>query len=225
MATQVNPDDPNATGAARLQSMVQGARTPGSPSMAGKPDVQAGRVSFPAPPGLNTAPPGRPAQPNPLDKSRQPGAAPAPGASTPSAAAPSAATPSPQPGSPQPASGAASSQTAGTGAPAPPPAPPDPNSPGGMATQTFSSPTLPPEVGVGTQVQTPQGTVSSTPQGQRLALSPEGQMQFKEKMAQLRGRFTVPKVMKGMQGLPQMDLKLGASNFDPFGGRFHGRDE
>lgn len=74
-------------------------------------------------------------------------------------------------------------------------------------------------------MQTPYGTVSSGPNGaQKLALDANGQQKYKETMAALRGRFTVPKVMKGMQGLPELELKLGASNYDPWSGRYHGRE-
>jgi hypothetical protein len=229
MPTQVNPDDPNATGAARLQAMVGGARDPGTPSMAGKPGVQAGRFAFPNPPAPASAPPGRPAngaraamagtQPS------QPGT-PAPGAAPTLAAPPSAAAPPPTPGSSQPAPGAGSQTTKGVGAPVPPP-PPALDALGGAATQTFTSATIPPAGSVlpGSQVQTPLGTVSAGADGsQRLALDANGQQRYKEAMAALRGRFAVPKVMKGMADLPEMELKLGASNFDPFSGRFHGKD-
>lgn len=221
MATQVRPDDPNATGAARLQSMVGGKREPGSPSMAGKPGVQAGRFSFPPPPAVNTAPPGRPATPAP-----QPGI-PAPGAAPSSAAPPqAAATPPSTPGSPQPAPGAGSSQTKGVGAPEAPPAPTvDQN---GQATQTFASATIPKPGSVqpGTSVQTPFGTATHNPAtgGSALALDANGQQKYKESMAALRSKFTVPRVMKGMTGLPEMELKLGVFNFDPFSGRFLGKD-
>jgi len=97
---------------------------------------------------------------------------------------------------------------------------------GGAATQTFTSATIPPAgvVAPGSQVQTPYGTVSAGPAGQRLALDANGQQKYKESVAALRGKFAVPRVMKGMTGLPDMELKLGASNFDPFSGRFHGRE-
>jgi hypothetical protein len=227
MPTQISPDDPNATGAGRLQAMV-GGRTPGTPSFAGRPAPGAGRFAFPAPPAPATAPVGKPpdgarkAMAGGAPQPQQPGVAPAPGvAPSPAATPPSAATP-PTPGSSQPAPGAGSSQTRGTGAPAAPPPPTvDAN---GQATQTFASPTIPPAVAPGTTVQTPYGTVSDTPSGQRLTLDPAGQQRYKEKVAALRARFTTPRVMKGMHGLPQMTLKLGESNFDPFSGRFHGKE-
>lgn len=224
MPTQVNPDSPTATGAGRLQAMVDGARTPGSPSMAGKPGVQPGRHSFPAPPAPATAPPGKPP-----DGARaamggaapsQPGT-PAPGAAPTPAAPQSAAAPPPQtPGSLKPAPGAGSSTTAGVGAPAAPTV--DSN---GQATQTFTSPTIPPAGSVmpGTTVQTPYGTVSADKPGV-LAMDANGQQRYKESVAKLRAKFATPRVMKGMAGLPQMDLKLGASNFDPFSGRFLGKE-
>lgn len=227
MPTQVNPDNPNATGAGRLQAMVDGARTPGSPSMAGKPGVQPGRHSFPAPPAPATAPPGRPP-----DGARaamaggtqppQPGT-PAPGAAPTPSAPPQAAAPPSTPGSPQPAPGAGSSTTRGVGAPAAP-APPTVDA-NGQATQTFTSPTIPPagSVAPGTTVQTPYGTVSADHPGM-LAMDANGQQRYKESVAKLRSKFTTPRVMKGMAGLPQMDLKLGASNFDPFSGRFLGKE-
>src|SRR3972149_1356954 len=160
MPTHVNPDDPNATGAARLQSMVGGARDPGSPPPGGHP-----------PP----APPRAPAPPPPST-----------------------------PGPPQPAPGAGSQKTTGVGAPAAP-APPALDAAGGAATQTFTSATIPPQGSVlpGSQVQTPLGTVSAGPDGsQRLALDANGQQKDKESLAALRSKFAVPKVMKGMQGLP-----------------------
>lgn len=226
MPTQVNPDSPTATGAGRLQAMVNGPRDPGTPSMAGKPGVQPGRHSFPAPPAPATAPPGKPpdgarkamqggAQPTP----QQPGT-PAPGAAPSSAPQPSAGAPPPTPGSPQPAPGAGSSQTAGVAAPAAPTV-----ESGGMATQTFTSVSIPKPAAVppNSTVQTPYGTVSSSkPSG--LALDAAGQQKYKESMAALRAKFTVPKVMKGMAGLPQMEIKLGASNYDAFSGRFHGKE-
>lgn len=229
MPTQVNPDNPNATGAGRLQAMV-GGREPGTPSTAGKPGVQQARYAFPAPPAPNTAPPGKPpdgarAAMGGATAPQQPGT-PAPGAAPTPAAPQSAAAPPPTPGSPQPAPGAGSSQTRGTGAPEAPPAPTvDQN---GMATQTFASATIPKPSTVqpGTAVQTPYGTASHDPAtgGSALALDAAGQQKYKESMAALRGKFTMPRVMKGMQGLPQMELKLGASNYDPFAGRYHGRE-
>lgn len=90
-----------------------------------------------------------------------------------------------------------------------------------------TSPTVPAPGSLlpGAQVQTPLGVASTAPDGsQSLALDANGQQKFKESVAALRAKFTVPKVMKGMQGLPQMELKLGSHNFDPFSGRFHGRD-
>lgn len=232
MPTDIRPDDPNATGAGRLQAMVGGPRDPGTPSMAGKPGVQAGRHSFPSPPAPNAAPAGRPpdgaraamgaAAPTP----QQPGT-PAPGAAPSSAptAAPAGAPP-PTPGSPQPAPGAGSSVGKGVGAPEAPPAPTvDQN---GQATQTFVSATIPKPgtVQPGTAVQTPYGTASHDPAtgGSALALDAAGQQKYKESMAALRSKFTVPRVMKGMQGLPQMNIRLGVPNFDPFSGRFHGKD-
>ncbi len=77
----------------------------------------------------------------------------------------------------------------------------------------------------GSSVQTPYGTASTGPDGtQRLALDAAGAQKYKESLAALRSKFSVPKVMKGMAGLPQMDLKLGAHNFDAFTGRFHGKE-
>lgn len=226
MPTQVRPDDPNATGAARLQSMI-GGRDAGTPSLAGKPGVQAGRYAFPPPPALNTAQPGKPpdgarAAMAGAPQPSQPGT-PAAGVAPPPVAQAQAATPPPSPGSPQTASAAGSSK--GEGAPAAP-APPTLDAMGGAATQTFASPTIPKSgtVAAGMSVQTPYGTVSASPTGQKLALDAAGQQKYKESMAALRSRFTVPRVMKGMTGLPEMDLKLGASNFDPFSGRFHGRE-
>lgn len=225
MPTSIRPDDPNATGAGRLQAMV-GGRQPGTPSTAGKPGVQAGRVSFPAPPAPASAPPGRPSTPSPAPmgaapKPSQPGT-PAPGVG-PSSAPTFGGAPSPTPGSPTPALGAGS--TPGVGAPAAP-APPSVDA-SGMVTQPVASATVPPPGSVlpGTTVQTPLGTVSRALDGsQRLALDAAGQQRYKEKVAALRGRFTTPRVMRGMQGLPSMDLKLGASNFDPFSGRFLGKE-
>lgn len=234
MPTQVNPNDPNATGAGRLQSMVNGPRDPGTPSMAGKPGVQAGRYSFPAPPAPPAAPPGRPASPSPAPmgsrgamgaspQPSQPGTAPAPGVGSPAASAPPTAATSPTPpGSPQPASGAGSSVSAGVAPPAPPTV--DQN---GQATQTVTSPTIPQQGTVmpGSAVQTPYGTVQTTPAGaQNLTLDANGAQRYKEAIANLRSKFTVPRVMKGMTGLPQMELKLGAPNFDPFSGKFYGKD-
>lgn len=220
MPTQVNPDNPNSTVAGSAQSMTMGARQPGTPSMAGKPGVQAGRPSTPAPPGPASSLPGRPAQPKP-----QPGT-PAPGAPAPAAqASPAVATPPATPGSPQPAPGAGSSTTApGVGAPPPPPTM---DAAGGVVTQPMTSPTIPQPGSVmpGAAVQTPYGSVSTKPDGsQSLALDANGAQKYKETMAALRSKFITPRAMKGMHGLPQMELKLGAHNFDPFSGRFHGRD-
>ena len=187
MPTQVRPDDPTATGAARLQSMVGGARTPGSPSMAGKPDVQAGRTSFPAPPTPATAPPGR--QPDGARAAMTSPGTPAAGVAPTSATPPQAVAPSSQPpGTSQPAPAAGSSQTAGVGAPAAP-APPTVDA-NGQVTQTLASPTIPKPGAImpGSSVQTPFGTVSTGPAGQRLALDANGQQKFKESMAALRGR-------------------------------------
>ena len=94
-----------------------------------------------------------------------------------------------------------------------------------MATQTFTSASVPKPASVppNSQIQTPIGTVSSQKPG-GVALDAAGQQKYKEGMAKLRGKFAVPRVMKGMTGLPEMDLKLGASNYDPFSGRFHGKE-
>jgi len=219
--TAVNPDSPTATGAGRLQAMVDG-RQPGDPSIAGKPSPQTGRFAFPNPPAPATSPVGRPPDgaraAMGVTQPQQPGT-PAPAAAPASApqAAPAGAPP-PKPGSP--------SAAAGVGSPAAPAAPTvDQN---GQATQTFASPTLPTTtdtpVPAGAQVQTPLGTVTASPRGQKLALDAAGQQRYKESMAALRSKFTVPRVLKGMTGLPQMDLKLGASNFDPFSGKFYGRE-
>lgn len=222
MPTQINPDSPTATGAGRLQAMVGGPRDPGTPSTAGKPGVQAGRTSFPAPPAPSTAPPGRQPDGARAAMTSQPGT-PAPGAAPTTAAPTQAAATPPLPGSSQPAPGAGSSVGKGVGAPTAP-APPTVDA-NGQAVQTFVSATVPKPGTIvpGISVQTPLGTVSAGPGG-RLTLDANGQQKYKESVAKLRGMFTTPKVMKGMQGLPEMDLKLGASNFDVFSGRFHGRE-
>lgn len=227
MPTQVQPDNPNATLTARAQSIVGGPRDPGTPSMAGKPNVQPGATTSPNPPAPATAPVGRPAQPTPAPTTSPGTPAPAAGPSPAATSAPSAATPPTQPGGPTtPAAGAGSQVTQGTGpgAPAAPAAPTVDAS--GQATQTFTSPTLPTAgtVTPGAQVQTPLGTVSASPSGNKLALDAVGQQKYKETMAALRSKFTLPRVLKGMTGLPQMELKLGASNFDPFSGRFLGKE-
>lgn len=85
MPSQPNPDSPYL--ASRLQATL-GVRAPGTPSQAGSPDVQVGRVSFPAPPAPASAPVGRPSNP----------VAPAPAAVVPTAPA---ATPSASPSSGQ----------------------------------------------------------------------------------------------------------------------------
>lgn len=236
MPTNVNPDDPFATTAARTQAAVGGPRDPGTPSIAGKPGVQAGRTTAPAPPAPATAPVGRPPTPAPAPvgsraamgggKPTQPGTA-APAAVPPTAApaTPAAATP-PTPGSPQPAAAAGSSVTTGVGAPAAPAAPAV-DAAGNPVAAMPTAPTVPPPGTLlpGAQVQTPLGVASTSPDGsQSLALDANGAQKYKETMAALRNKFTVPKVMKGMQGLPAMELKLGSHNFDPFSGRFHGRD-
>jgi hypothetical protein len=98
---------------------------------------------------------------------------------------------------------------------------------GAVTSTSLASPTIPKPGTVipGSTVATPYGTVSASPDGtQRLALDAAGQQKYKESVAALRSKFTLPRAMKGMQGLPAMQLKLGASNFDPFSGRFHGRD-
>lgn len=231
MPTQISPDDPNATGAGRLQAMV-GGRDPGMPSVAGRPAPGAGRFSFPAPPAPATSPVGKPpdgaraAMVGGGPTSPKPGV-PAPGAAPAPAATPSSAATSPPatPGSTQPASGAGSSVTGGVAAPAAP-APPTVDA-NGQATQTFASATIPkPGTLVpGTSVQTPYGTASMAPDGtQRLALDAAGAQKYKESVAALRSKFQLPRVMKGLSGLPQMDLKLGAHNFDPFTGRYHGKE-
>ena len=77
----------------------------------------------------------------------------------------------------------------------------------------------------GTSVQTPYGVATTGADGkQTLALDAAGQQKYKESVAALRGQLSTPRVMKGMTGLPQMQLKLGASNFDPFMGRFVGKE-
>lgn len=221
MPTNINPDNPAATGAGRLQAMVGGPRTPGDPSTAGKPGVQPGRAAIPNPPAPASSPIGKP--PDGARKAmtgtqpQQPGNPPAPGAAPTPAATQSSAAPPPTPGSPQPASGAGSTTE---GMPAAPTV--DAN---GLPVQTAVSTAIPTPgtVPPGTQVQTPLGTVSgSKPSG--LALDVNGQQRYKEATAKLRARFTVPKVLRGMPNLPQMSLKLGASNYDPFSGRFYGRD-
>lgn len=66
MPTAPDPNSPFP--AAQLQSTF-GLRTPGMPSSVGKPGVQPADVTFPAPPGLATAPNGRPpttGQPSPF---------------------------------------------------------------------------------------------------------------------------------------------------------------
>lgn len=75
MPTQPDPDSPYM--ASRLEAAL-GVRSPGMPSLAGKPGVQAANVSYPAPPAVNTAQPGRPQAPR----------APAPAAAVPQARTP-----------------------------------------------------------------------------------------------------------------------------------------
>ena len=210
------------------------------PRVAGQPTPSAARYSFPAPPAPATAPPGRPPTPAPAptgsraamaggSAAPQPGSVPAPGVGT--ATPPPVAAPSPSatPGSPQPASGAGSSTTRGTG-PAAPAAPGQPTvDQNGAATQTMpTSPNIPAPGSLvpGASVATPYGVASTDPVTgkQTLALDAAGQQKYKESVAALRAKFTLPSVMKGMTGLPQMELRLGASNFDPFTGRFHGKE-
>ena len=57
MPTGPDPDSPFLP--SRVQSAF-GVREPGTPTIAGQPNVQAGDVSYPAPPAVNTAIPGRP---------------------------------------------------------------------------------------------------------------------------------------------------------------------
>lgn len=61
MPSAPNPDSPFMD--SRVEAAL-GIRAPGSPSSAGKPGVQVGDVSFPAPPSVNTGAPGRPSAPS-----------------------------------------------------------------------------------------------------------------------------------------------------------------
>ena len=101
MPTAPNPNSPFMD--TRLQSTF-GLRTPGQPSVAGKPTPQAPpNVSFPAPPAVATAPPGRPPDPSapaPI------GGAPAAGPTPTAAAGGPTATPPAQPTATPPTPGA-----------------------------------------------------------------------------------------------------------------------
>lgn len=110
MPTMPDPNSPFMD--SRLQSEF-GARIPGMPSSAGKPGVQAADLSFPAPPAVATAPPGRPpeAQPAAPMQPMTPPAAPA--GKPPTAAVPSATATSPTGGA-QPAQQAQAGLPVGT---------------------------------------------------------------------------------------------------------------
>lgn len=62
MPTQPDSDSPFLP--ARLEADLGIKREPGTPTMAGKPTVQAGDFSFPAPPAPAAAPAGRPPETN-----------------------------------------------------------------------------------------------------------------------------------------------------------------
>lgn len=62
MPSQPDPDSPFL--ASRLQATL-GVRAPGTPTTSGQPGVQAGSVSYPAPPAPASGPVGRPANPQP----------------------------------------------------------------------------------------------------------------------------------------------------------------
>lgn len=219
-----------------MDSVLQrqlGPRTPGTPSSAGKPGVQAGGVSFPNPPGVNTGAPGRPPSVAP---------APAPGgvsnpsmASAPARPGSSGAGGFPTPPVPQPPQPAKTTQPVSVasvpapGAPTPPAAPQvdalgNPIPTGPPVVQSSRIPgagsiaaTQPP----GTQVQTPYGTVEADPSGkQTTTLSPEGQQRYKEQKAALRQKLgPMPKVFQGLPGLPEFPIELGSWNYNPFTGQ------
>lgn len=77
MPSAPDPNSPNLD--TRLQATF-GMRAPGTPTSAGKPGVQAGDLSFPAPPGAQSAANGRPPEPK----------TPVPTAATPQAKTPQA---------------------------------------------------------------------------------------------------------------------------------------
>lgn len=60
MPTQPDPNSPYL--ASRVEAAL-GVRSPGTPTMAGKPGVQAADLTFPAPPAPATGQPGRPTTP------------------------------------------------------------------------------------------------------------------------------------------------------------------
>lgn len=128
MPSQPNPDSPYLS--AQLESSLGVKRQPGEPSTTGQPGVTSGGFNFPAPPAVNSAPPGRPPA--------------APGPQAPSgevAAAPVTAKPAqPQPQSPQPGGGGGTtlSQT------------------GGLPPGTLSTPTVRPD-GSTANTLTPEG--------------------------------------------------------------------
>lgn len=157
MPSQPDPNSPFL--ASRLQATL-GVRSPGTPSEAGTPGVQAGGFNFPAPPAPAVGGiPGRPTTPQ---------------APTPQAPTPAAPTP----------------QAKGTaGAEGKPPAP-----------------TGPAPLGV------------PTDDGGGLALTPEGDMAYRQ--AVLRGRDAlgpIPRIFRHAS-LPEVPFELGQSNYNPFTG-------
>jgi hypothetical protein len=137
MPTRPNPDSPFMD--SRVEAAF-GLRGAGTPSSAGKPGVQPADVSFPAAPGVATAPPGRPAAPT----------VPQPAGVTPPAA----------PGAPAPAPAA---KPKAEGTPSEPAAPALPTAPGAAAVPPSSSAATP----LGVTSRDPLGNVTTalSPEG------------------------------------------------------------
>lgn len=188
MPSAPNPDSPFMD--SRLEATL-GIRSPGGPSSAGKPGVQAGDVSFPAPPSPATAPPGRPSAPS----------GPAP------IAAPATPTPAPAPAQP-----AAPRQEGASGTGATPTAPTADG-----AQQALNG--LP--VGAAVATPLGVATTGPDGQQQLSSLSPEGAQRYREVAVQKRTELgPIPSVFRNPGVLPELPLEVGKWNYNPFTGQW-----
>lgn len=188
MPTRPDPNSPYLP--ARLEATF-GVSAPGTPSVAGLPTPQAADLSYPAPPAINTAPPGRP------PAVKQPGQ---PAADAPAPFAAGTIPPPPPQAGMLGAPGAA------------------PGSVIGALPRQPSASELPAGAAIATPMGT--ASRDAVTGEQSVALSPEGQQRYREAVVRKREELgPIPGVMRH-PSLPEMPVELGKWNYSPFTNRW-----
>lgn len=201
MPSQPDPNSPFPD--SRLQSMF-GPREIGTPSTAGLPTPAVSGPSFPAPPAVATAPPGRPGRgPQPWIPNTTPAPTPLPERQP-------IPTPPPVPYQPT-----APRRDPGRG-----PGNPVASNPTAPRRDPGREPMGDPSRGRG--IVTSLGETSVNPVGEQVTnLSPEGQVQYQNAVVQRRRDFgPLPKALGTIPGLPEHPIVLGKPAFNPFSSRW-----